>query len=131
GLQLLLGVEPLERRRGLLGRQLPALDALVEVLADVAQGPLERRSGHVVEQCAEASRGGRVGDAAAHQPGADDGYGLDRHGPRSYNNVGAETAHLTAGSAQRNLETHAVARIRPPSSGLRQLNVRMYWSAVQ
>src|SRR5205085_1530757 len=47
--------------------------------ADGGQRALEGVRGDVVEDRAEAARGGGVGDAPAHDAGADDGDGVDGH----------------------------------------------------
>ena len=61
------------------GGELAARAAFVEVRADLAPRAVERLGRYVVEDGAVPSRGGRVGDAAAHEPGPDDGDGLDPH----------------------------------------------------
>ncbi len=60
-------------------RQLAPLDAFVEVLADPVHRAVERARDLVVDEGAKAAQGRGVGDAPAHEAGADHGHGLDPH----------------------------------------------------
>ena len=59
---------------------LPALDLLLEELHRLAHAGLERLRGDVLHEDGHALRGRLVGDAAAHDPGAEDGRALHRPG---------------------------------------------------
>jgi len=63
----------------LLGGDLPLLHPLVEVLAHLDQGSLERAGIDVVELHLAAGPGGHLGDAVPHQTAADNANLLDCH----------------------------------------------------
>jgi hypothetical protein len=78
-LQIRLEPQALVGGVGFAGGELSAGAALVEVGADLSPRVFEGLGGDVVEEGAVAAGGSRVGDAPTHEPGADDGDGLDPH----------------------------------------------------
>jgi hypothetical protein len=78
-LEVRRAAQPGERGLAILGRGLPLLDALVEVLADLGEARRNALSIDVVEVHIEPGDGADVGDAVAHRARPEHGDAVERH----------------------------------------------------